>query len=189
MKFALVIFTLLLLSCTNNRLAKDVYGFMGQEITLSMDWEAVWRGKDTVLTGFAEAPVKLVVWYDSLLCGSCEVVNISAWSSIVTEADSLLPHFKIVYLFTPKRDDFRSVNIALKADKLDYPVFIDQRGGFVKQNPKLPKNRRLHTFLLDRNNKVVMMGSPLHNPFLWDLYKKTIRQMIANDGILPANEP
>ena len=63
----------LLLSCTGNELAKDVRLFMGQDITLSLDWSAVYKGKDTVLTGFADAPVKLVVWYDSLLCGSCEV--------------------------------------------------------------------------------------------------------------------
>ena len=59
---------------------------MGQEITLSLDWSAVYKGKDTILDGFAEAPVKLVVWYDSLLCGSCEVVK----GGVATELYSVM---------------------------------------------------------------------------------------------------
>jgi len=158
---------------------------MGQKITISSDLNVVWNGKDTVLTDFTKAPAKLVVWTDSLGCTSCRASKMSEWNSIIVYADSIAQWFNIIFLFTPKKEDIDRVNIALKADKFDYPVFVDQNANFVKQNPKLPKNRQLHSFLLDKNNKVVMVGSPLYNPALWALYKTTIQRMMDNSGVLP----
>ena len=178
---------LLFCSCANNRLIKDMEQFMGQEINLSSDLSALWEGKETTITlvDFAEVSVKLVVWYDSLGCVSCDVNRMYQWSEMISYADSLAESFRIVYLFTPKKDDLRGINISLRADKLDYPIFIDPNATFVQQNPSLSKNRQLHSFLLDKNNRVVLVGNPLHNPSLWSLYKRTIQKMIDNDGVLP----
>ena len=184
--FAHLSFTLLLFcSCANNRLIKELEQFMGQEINLSSDLSALWEEKEITLSDFAEAPLKLVVWYDSLGCTSCDVSRMYQWSEMISYADSLAESFRIVYLFTPKKDNLYSLNITLQADKLDYPIFIDQHATFVKQNPSLSKNRQLHSFLLDKNNRVVLVGNPLHNPSLWSLYKRTIQKMIDNDGVLP----
>jgi hypothetical protein len=36
----------------------------------------------------------------------------------------------------------------------------------------------MHTFLLDENNKVVLVGSPIRNEMLWELYKELIQSQI-----------
>ena len=174
----------ILCSCTNKRWIKDVEQFMGQQITVSSDLSAIWNSRDTVIADFTQLPIKLIVWYDSLICGSCEISKMYVWDEITTYADSLAQWFSIVFLFSPKKEDLRKVNISLKTGKFDYPVFIDHNATFAKQN-KLPKNRRLHTFLLDKNNNVVLIGSPLYNPSLWTLYQRTIQTMMDNEGILP----
>ena len=186
MKHLPLLFTCFLLySCTNNHhLIKTIGQFTGQQITLSSDWDAVWKSRDTVLTSFFDAPIKLVVWYDSLGCLSCEAGKMDAWNDIVSDADSLATWFRIIFLFTPKKDGLQKAFIASRSDKLNYPIFIDQHATFLKQNPKFPKNRLLHSFLLDKNNKVVLVGNPLHNPGLWALYKRTIQMMIDNNGVL-----
>ena len=176
---------LLILSCSGNKLVRSVEKFLGQQISLSSDWNAIVRGRDAVLADFTSAPVKLVIWYDSRSCTSCEVSNMYEWEDITAYANSLAEWLSIIYLFTPKEVDLYVTSITLKGTKFDYPVFIDQNGTFVKQNPKLPKNRQLHSFLLDKNNRVVMVGNPLHNPTLWALYKSTIQKMIDNGGVLP----
>jgi hypothetical protein len=158
---------------------------MSQHISLSIDWNAYWKGKDTLLPDFVKIPTKLMVWYDSQGCTSCEADKMYMWGDIANFADSLAQWFNIIFLFTPKNEDIQGVVMALKREQFDYPIFIDQNGTFVKQNPKLPKNRQLHSFLLDKNNRVVLVGSPLHNPSLWELYKRTIQTMIANNGELP----
>ena len=176
---------LFLCSCTQQPTERSIKKFVGRQITLSPDCNAIWRAKDTVLTDFTKVPVKLVVWCDSLACASCEISYMNEWHYIAAYADSLSQWFSIIYLFSPKKKDYSTVRRSLRASKFDYPIFIDRHATFVKLNPHLPKNRLLHSFLLDKNNKVVMVGNPLHNPSLWALYKRTIQQMIDNDGVLP----
>ena len=184
-----IIFIILLSSCTQKRTVQQARRFMKQQIELSLDMKAVWKNRDTILTAFLDTPIKLVVWYDSLSCLSCEVSKLHAWNNIVVDADSLAPWFRIIYLFTPQKEYLHRLQIVLKTNTFDYPLFIDQNTSFVKQNPMLPPNQQLHSFLLDKNNRVVLVGSPLHNPTLWALYKRTIKKMIENDGLLPKGNP
>ena len=55
---------------------------------------------------------------------------------------------------------------------------------FLNANP-IPSDFRFHTFLLDRENRVVLVGSPIGNAKMWDLYKSTIARLVANGGTLP----
>jgi len=184
-KLFFISFLFFLCSCTNNRLVRDVGKFMNQQITLPESMSVVWRGKDTIMTNYSTSFIKLIIWYDSLRCISCEANKINEWREIIAYTDSLDKWLSIIYLFTPRKNDIYKVKMALKSDKLDYPIFIDQHLIFVKQNPKLPKNRELHSFLLDKDNRVVLIGNPLHAPPVWNLYKKTIQTLIDNDGVLP----
>ena len=186
MKHLSILFALLFIcSCANKKLVKEIGQFKGQQITLSSDWDAVWKSRDTVLTTFLDAPIKLVVWYDSLGCLSCAAGRMDEWNDIVSDADSIASWFRIIFLFTPKKDGLQKAFIASRSDKLNYPIFIDLHATFLKLNPQFPKNRLLHSFLLDKNNEVVMVGNPLYNPGLWELYKRTVQKMIDNDGVLP----
>lgn len=64
-------------------------------------------------------------------------------------------------------------------------VLWDSTGTFIRTNPVVPQDENYHTFLLDRDNRVVLAGSPAGNPRMWDLYRKTIVRMIENNGTLP----
>jgi len=160
--------------------------FMNQQVSLSYnEWDVVWNGKDTILGDITKVPVKLVVWYDSLICNSCHLNRMYNWYAITDYADSLSQRFSVVFLFTPKKGDIHRVHSKLLTEKFDYPVFTDRNSIFYEQNPIIPKNQQLHSFLLDRNNRVVLVGNPLHNHTLWALYRKTIQIMVDNDGVFP----
>lgn len=42
-------------------------------------------------------------------------------------------------------------------------VYIDDRQDFITNNPTIPEDAMFHTFLLDRKNKIVLVGNPVHN--------------------------
>lgn len=69
-----------------------------------------------------------------------------------------------------------------------YPALIDENGLFPAANPHIPADSRFHTFLLDKNGKVILIGDPVNNPPLWELYKSTITTLIENDGVMPEPE-
>lgn len=49
---------------------------------------------------------------------------------------------------------------ALAEQDFHYPVLCDEGGEFEKYN-LLPRNAMLNTFFLDKDNKVILIGSPL----------------------------
>jgi hypothetical protein len=49
-------------------------------------------------------------------------------------------------------------------------VFYDPDGSFERLNPHLPANEQFHTFLLNEDNKVILVGNPVHNEKLKNLY-------------------
>ena len=61
-------------------------------------------------------------------------------------------------------------------------VYIDSLGVFLKHNTNIPSNRLYHTFLLDKNNNVVLVGNPLNNPYVEELLVKTVDNMNRNNG-------
>ena len=61
----------------------------------------------------------------------------------------------------------------LKCDSFDRPVCIDLDNRLNKLN-HFPADVTFQTFLLDKENKVTVLGSPVHNTAIKDLYLKQI---------------
>lgn len=55
----------------------------------------------------------------------------------------------------------------------DYPVIFDTNDDFRKKN-KLSHNNIFHSMLIDSDNKVILIGNPISNVTMQDLYKKVI---------------
>ena len=71
----------------------------------------------------------------------------------------------------------------LQSHGIDFPVVIDKYNDFRSINHSIPADSRYHTFLLDRNNRVVLVGNPLASDAMWSLFRKTLDNMLANDGL------
>ena len=66
-------------------------------------------------------------------------------------------------------------------NRFHYPLFIDVEDKFNSLN-KLPAESRFRTFLLDENNRIILIGNPVQNPKIRDLYIRTICERL---GIKP----
>ena len=56
-------------------------------------------------------------------------------------------------------------------------ILLDTKGEFLQNNPTIPKSQKYHTFMVDENNKVVLVGNPMGNEKMWELYKKEIARL------------
>lgn len=52
-------------------------------------------------------------------------------------------------------------------------IVVDTTGIFRTANPHVPSNNKLHTFLLDNNNQVLLAEDPMNNKEMQSLYMKT----------------
>ena len=72
-----------------------------------------------------------------------------------------------MFYFHP--NDLKELRYILKRDRFDYPVCIDLDNEFNRLN-QFPSDMTFQTFLLDKQNKVVAIGNPIHNTKVKDLY-------------------
>jgi len=128
---------------------------------------------------------RLVFWVDQKECSSCRIGQMFRYEHIVDYSSEADERFVPVFVFSPAKDKVEEVLIALRYGEFAYPVLLDERGMFAAANPHIPADSRFHTFLLDRDGKVVLVGDPVNNPGLWELYKETITRLVANGGTLP----
>ena len=57
----------------------------------------------------------------------------------------------------------------------DYPVIFDPDDQFRKKN-NLNENNIFHTMLVDANNKVIIIGNPVNNVKMQNLYREIINE-------------
>lgn len=130
----------------------------------------------------------LVVYYDSATCSTCMLKHIDEWDGLFPELNENTGKngndVQILFIFEPGRGDIERFVSELSKDSLPYHIFSDFNGTFKLSNNRLIGNRNLHTFLLDRNDRVILAGSPLHNTVLRDTYGRFIDELNGNGGEL-----
>ena len=71
----------------------------------------------------------------------------------------------VPFLFFFQSDDKKEIRYLLKKDNFDKPICMDQSDRLNELN-HFPADGRFQTFLLDKDNKVVVIGNPIHNPLV-----------------------
>ncbi|EXY78088.1 hypothetical protein M084_4198 [Bacteroides fragilis str. 3988 T1] len=62
----------------------------------------------------------------------------------------------------------------MKRDRFLLPIYIDEYNKIGIQNNFI-KEFNYECFLLDQENKILLIGDPTQNMKLWNLYKETIK--------------
>ncbi|MDR1339325.1 MAG: hypothetical protein LBK58_04660 [Prevotellaceae bacterium] len=80
---------------------------------------------------------------------------------------------EFVFFFQPKKKDEKELAFIFRQNGFRHPVFVDKENEIGKLN-SFPSKPEYQCFLLDRDNKVIIVGNPSLNPGIWTLFKKTI---------------
>lgn len=173
----------LLTACKENN--KEKFALLVQE----------WQGKEIVFpqnmafTRFVTKPVdyripdaeyKVLVYVDSVGCTSCKL-QLPKWKELIAHVDSAT-NGNVPFIFVFQSKDDRELRYILKCDNFDRPVCIDRNNRFNSSN-RFPQDITFQTFLLDKDNKVKVIGNPVHNLAVRDLYLKQITGMQYQEAL------
>ena len=173
----------LLTACKENN--KEKFALLVQE----------WQGKEIVFpqnmafTRFVTEPVdyripdaeyKVLIYVDSTGCTSCKL-QLPKWKELIAHVDSAT-NGNIPFIFVFQSKDDRELQYILKRDNFARPVCIDRDSRLDKLN-KFPQDITFQTFLLDKDNKVKIIGNPVHNLAVRDLYLKQITGMQYQEAL------
>ena len=84
-----------------------------------------------------------------------------------------------MYIFSPseeKRDLFEEV---IENTTRDASIFVDYDNKFGSSNKFLPSEEELHCFLLDSEDKIVLVGNPMFSNSVFNLYKNKLKELTA----------
>lgn len=118
--------------------------------------------------------LKLVVFSDTSNCSACYIEHLKLWNDIVAMEDSI-QCFSAVFIVEARCGEKNALRKLLECSGLRHSVYIDDSGVFRRGNPHLPDESLFHTFLLDENDEVVLVGDPLRNEAIGVLMRKAIK--------------
>ena len=116
-----------------------------------------------------------IVCYTGLAdCVVCEIAP-NAWRKFIKDLEvfAKIP----IFLFMHPNKELEN---NLKIQFSDLPLYFDDNDGFYKLN-HFSTDKRFHCFLLDENNKVILIGNPVKNPKIRELYIRTICERLGVD--------
>ena len=160
---------LFILSCTDgrNKIERQVNEWTNKEILFPGNPVFTSMVKDTVPYRIPKTDYKVVVFVDSVGCISCKL-QLPKWKKFMHEVDSLSDgNVPFVFFFQTK--DVRELRYILRRDNFSHPVCIDTEDSFYKLN-RFPGEMMFQTFLVDSENRVKVIGNPIHNLSVKDLY-------------------
>ena len=126
---------------------------------------------DTVNFRIPEAEYKVLVYVDSVGCTSCKL-QLPKWKEFIAYVDSVSGG-QVPFLFFFQSKDNKELRYILKRDNFRLPVCVDSQNEFGKLN-RFPSELMFQTFLLDKDNRVKVIGNPIHNLSVKELYLKEI---------------
>ena len=166
----LILILALFSSCKESekdKISRLVSEWEGKEIFFPAHSIFTIQGKDTVDFSFLNSEYKVVTYIDSIGCTSCKL-QLPRWKQFMHEVDSTMNgSIPFVFYFHPK--DMKELHYITRRDAFNYPVCFDEKDDFNELN-HFPVEMTFQTFLLDKENKVVAIGNPIHNPKIKELY-------------------
>lgn len=111
---------------------------------------------------------QLLVYIDSSECTPCFASHHQEWEYVLMESRKYEPNLTLTIIIDSKNV---SEDIKEKFLRSEFPksIFIDKKGTFRKINPAFPESTIMHVLLLDKNNKVKLVGNPLKNKKIEEL--------------------
>jgi hypothetical protein len=148
---------------------------IGKQVTFpdSLEYRSIY---DSIVP-LPEKDIKIVIFINGE-CYAC-LNQFIDWQDI---GDSLIEEGNVDLLFYIRTLDFNSIKQILSDIEFKYPFYIDPKGDILYLNDIPHDQKIVQTFLVDQDNKIVLIGSPVNNPKMLELYIGQIRKLSVEKG-------
>jgi len=158
------------ISCVNNKereIKRIVSEKIGTKINL-IDSLRFFSLKEGWINRPSMDGIKLITYINGS-CSSC-IFEMSQWQPLFEDED-----FKnIIFLFYVRTNNIEQTTALMQQIEFNHPIIIDQTDIFYTQN-NLSEKKICQTFLLDQENKIMIIGNPIYGINIKNIYVNAIR--------------
>ena len=172
----LIIILLSFLSCyDNHRLIEEIQQLKNNPIDIDICKRGISfkNGVDTIYCYDEENPYRLIIYIDSLSCNQCFITHMIESKECITELSSL--GIESIFIFEPKKEHIEEISSLLKDFAYPFWTIVMRNAEFSEVNPHIPSTPNLRSFLLNKENKVVVVGNPFRNIKIKALIKTSLK--------------
>ena len=92
-------------------------------------------------------------------CSSCEVSRLTRMEKSYID---VYPDVEFVYIIGVKVEECEYMYRKLCDARVEGTVYLDTCNAFLSANPQFPSSPLLHTFVMDRHGKILLVGNPFN---------------------------
>lgn len=153
-------------------LKKQVISMTGTKVNSTFKHaEAYFNGIDSFYNSTMRK--KLIVYVDSSSCTGCFIHHLSDYFEV---NDTLTAgNAELIIVMQPHPSKIKEVRDVLCSDSMPFWCIIDKECELKRNNSKLKDTHILHSFLLDENDKIILIGNPIRNPRIKELLYKSLK--------------
>lgn len=142
------------------RIAIQLERMYGREVEFPPSVVEVMSGDRMEGVVIPEGMNRMVLYFGKEDCSKCQAGRLAEFYDLIDtcRTRAVLP----VVLFSDG-SNMEEAEAATAQSYYSFPVFFDEEGGFAKANRFLPRDRRFHIFLIDKEDCVLYVGNPVAN--------------------------
>lgn len=150
-----------------------------QGATMILPRQEKWKylNRDTTVS-FSNQP-KIIVHFLNEKCTACSLKELPRWKKLLNACETHKDlNVQFIFIISTHKEN-QPVNELLIKYNFDYPVYFDDTYEFIANNI-ISNNSMLHTYLIDKNNTIQIVGNPLLGNQQWEKFKIKIKELINN---------
>ena len=171
----LLIFLLFFISCEEGG-KSSLELFSGSHVripTNQMDLRFCSAYPDTLVH---DAQLRLFTYLDTTECQTCQFPMLIDIEKRVREG-VYANKLKVIHIFRIQPENKELLYKVLCHNNIRGTVYLDTCGIVEKENPLLKDNKLSHMFMINKDNRVVLIGNPFCNAFM----RKQMRQVVKDE--------
>ena len=176
MKIKLLIFLFpisIMFSCMKtNKVENDIKELVGREIVFPNGGKIINKGENLSYKMLTKKGIKILAYFDYLNCSSCDVKLLEIYNEEIKKID---PNIAFIGVICNK--DEKSIYKMFDTHNISIPIIYYNSESFGEVNNLKNRTARCKTFLLDKENKIVLVGEPFNSEKLRMMYKKQIDKL------------
>ena len=139
-----------LLSCHSvNETEKEMKLFLGSQVNFS---------DELVQQLSVENDYFLIIYLETEGCVPCSFKNLMLLDHYKDDFEKFNTGVVLIIKDNDNKEQIRTMFIEMK---MKYPLFFDKDNRLLENNPIISTNSLCHTFIIDRDMKVIWIGSPI----------------------------
>ena len=123
---------------------------------------------------FSSQDYKFIKYIDSTNCTSCVLQNLYLWNDFIDLYKEQYKNVSFYFIISDKNLKEMDILFMLKNTNFNHSILLDTSNVFMRTNPNIPSESKWHTFVLDKSDSIILVGDPIHNKKIEELYNQTM---------------